>query len=130
MTEAATQVLLVDDEPTLLKMMALYLGRIGFRVSTAKTTVEAWAAVEAAPDQFAVAVLDATMEGIGLLELAQRMLAASPGLRILAASGYPVDMSLLAAHAPGRVDFLQKPFTPEMLASAVRRMIGPEKKDI
>jgi two-component system cell cycle sensor histidine kinase/response regulator CckA len=130
MSESATQVLLVDDEPTLLKMMALYLGRLGYRVTTAKTTEQAWAAVEGAPEQFAVAVLDATMEGIGLHELATRMLSASPGLRVLAASGYPVDMSAVAAHAPGRVAFLQKPFTPEMLVAAVRRMLGSEKENV
>jgi len=130
MSESATQVLLVDDEPTLLKMMALYLGRLGYRVTTAKTTEQAWAAVEGAPEQFAVAVLDATMEGVGVHELATRMLAASPGLRVLAASGYPVDMSAVAAQAPGRVAFLQKPFTPEMLAAAVRRMLGSEKENV
>jgi FixJ family two-component response regulator len=46
------------------------------------------------------------------------------------ASGYPVDMSRLEAAAPGRVGFVQKPFTPQALAEAVRRMLAPEKEDV
>jgi DNA-binding NtrC family response regulator len=130
MNQSARRILIVDDEPTLLKMMAVYLGRLGYAVTTTGTTEEAWAMVEGAPGEFHAAVLDATMAGIGLHDLAGRMLAANPGLSVLAASGYPVDMSALAARAPGRVEFLQKPFTPEMLAAAVRRLLGPEKENL
>jgi FixJ family two-component response regulator len=41
-----------------------------------------------------------------------------------------VDMSALECEAPGRVDFLHKPFTPEMLASAVGRMLAAEKEGL
>jgi two-component system cell cycle sensor histidine kinase/response regulator CckA len=130
MKPSSRRILIVDDEPTLLKMMAVYLGRLGYSVTTAGTTEQAWTLVQEAPAEFGVAVLDATMAGIGLRDLGSRMLAASPGLCVLAASGYPVDISSLAAQAPGRVDFLLKPFTPEMLAATVRRLLGPEKKDL
>lgn len=130
MSQSTRRILIVDDEPTLLKMMATYLGRLGYSVTTAGTTGEAWAHVEEAPGEFDVAVLDATMPGIGLHDLTLQMVRASPDLCVLAASGYPVDMRALAAAAPGRVEFLQKPFTPKMLAAAVRRLLGPEKEDV
>jgi len=130
MGPAPRRILLVDDEPTLLKMMALYLGRLGYSVTTENTTEGALADVEAAPELFGVAVLDATMPGIGLEALALKMLAVSPALRVLAASGYPMDLSALIADAPGRVEFLQKPFSPEMLAVTVRRMLGAEKENV
>jgi two-component system, cell cycle sensor histidine kinase and response regulator CckA len=122
------KILIVDDEPPLLKMMSVYLGRLGYAVSTASTTDKAWEMVEAAPSEFACAVLDATMAGMSMRELALRILAADPKICVLAASGYPVDMSDVEAEAPGRVDFLHKPFTPEMLAAAVRRMLAPQKE--
>ena len=124
------KILIVDDEAPLLKMMSLYLGRLGFTVVSANTTEKAWAEMEAAPADFAIAVLDATMDGMTMRELARRILAASPTVRVLAASGYPVDMSEEKAQAPGRVDFLHKPFTPEMLGSAVRRMLAPQEENI
>jgi len=76
MTNAASQILIVDDEPSLLKMMSVYLERLGYGVVTAGSTEKAWAAVEAAPHAFALALLDATMSGIGMQDLAARILAA------------------------------------------------------
>jgi FixJ family two-component response regulator len=58
------------------------------------------------------------------------MLAADPRLCVIAASGYPVDITMLQTAAPGRVMFLHKPFSPEMLGRAVRRMIGTQEKDV
>jgi two-component system, cell cycle sensor histidine kinase and response regulator CckA len=130
MDPATGRILIVDDEPPLLKMMSLYLGRLGYAVTTADTTDKAWAEAEAAPGQFACAVLDATMAGMSMQELALRLLAANPDLCVLAASGYPVDMAGVEAEAPGRVEFLLKPFTPEMLAAAVRRMLAPQEQDL
>jgi DNA-binding NtrC family response regulator len=94
------------------------------------TTEAAWSEIEQAPADFAVAVLDGTMIGIGIEELALRMLAANPQLRVLAASGYPMDMTSLEAAAPGRVAFLQKPFGPDTLIAAVRRLLGAEEANL
>jgi len=130
MEQVTARILLVDDEPPLLKMMSLYLTRLGYTVTTSGTTGAAWEEVEAAPGNFDIAVLDATMPGMTVHELALKMLAASSTMRVLAASGYPVDMSDVKAQAPGRVDFLHKPFTPEMLATALRRMLAPQEEDL
>ena len=130
MTKPANRILIVDDEPILLKMMSVYLGRLGYTVVTANSTEKAWAEVDAAPDGFALAVLDATMGGISMQDLAAHMLAADPRLCVIAASGYPVDTAALQSAAPGRVMFLHKPFSPEMLGGAIRRMLGTQKEDV
>ena len=77
MDPAAVRILLADDEPSLLRMMSAYLGRLGYAVTAAGTTAKARAEMEAAPAGFAVAVLDATMPGLAMQELALEMLAAS-----------------------------------------------------
>ena len=120
-------ILVVDDEPALLKMMGLYLGRVGYSVVMAETTAQAWAAADGAHPEFSAAVLDASMEGMSTQDLGLKLLAANPALRVIVTSGYPVDMTAIEAAAPGRVMFLPKPFTPEMLASAVRRMLAAEE---
>lgn len=130
MSQSPRKILIADDEPPLLRVMSLYLGKLGYEVVTAHSAEKARAAVEAAPADFACVVVDATMEGMVLDELASALLAANPRLCVLAASGYPVDMSEMKALAPGRVDFLHKPFTPEMLAAAVRRMLGPQEEKL
>ena len=130
MLSAPGRVLVVDDEPPLLRMLSLYLGRLGYPVTTAETTDAAWKLVEADPAAFTVALLDGSMPGMSMDDLALRMLQANPAMRVLAASGYPVDMTVLSAAAPGRVAFLQKPFTPEMLAAALRGLLGAQEEKL
>ena len=126
--EERTRILIVDDEPSLLKMVSTYLRRLGYSVTTSATTEQALALAAAEPGGFAATVLDATMKGLSMEKLALEILLAHPSSRVLAASGYPVDMSALEAAAPGRVGFLHKPFTPEMLAAAVRGMLATKEE--
>src|SRR5437868_15066948 len=100
MDQVFGRILIVDDEPPLVKMMTAYLGRLGYAVTSANTTEKAWALVEASPADVDIAVLDATMQGLSMSELALKLLRINPRLRVLAASGYPVDMSALEAEAP------------------------------
>jgi DNA-binding NtrC family response regulator len=134
MDPGATRVLLVDDEPALLKLVSTYLSRLGYAVTTANTTEKAWTEMQAAlageKGRYAVAVLDATMSGLPMVELADRMLKACDSLRVLTSSGYPVDVTALEEAAPGRVGFLHKPYTPEMLAATVRRMLAPQEENV
>jgi DNA-binding NtrC family response regulator len=127
MSPTRGRILIVDDEPALLKMMSVYLSRLGYGVVTAVSAGEALAALAAEPGGFAVAVLDASLGGTSLEDLASQLLTATPRLCVIAASGYPVDITHLEATAPGRVAFLHKPFAPEMLATAVRRMLGTQE---
>ena len=127
---AAARILLVDDEPSLLKMMGVYLGRLGYSVTLANSTEKAWAEVEAAPSGYDIAVLDGSMPGLSMEDLALKMLRANPSLCVVAASGYAMDTTAMEAAAPGRVAVLQKPFAPEMLAAAVRRMLAAQEEEL
>jgi DNA-binding NtrC family response regulator len=110
-------------------MMELYLDRLGYAITVADTAVKAWAEVAAAPEEFDVVVVDATMIRWDLPDLIQKMLAASPRLCVLVASGYPVDMSALRESAGPRAAFLQKPFGPDDLVTAIRRILGAQKEE-
>ena len=110
--------------------MSLYFGRPGYSVTTLEHSEQAAILTDTNLVRFAIAVLDATLDGSGMEQLALQMLKANSALRVLAASGYPVDeVSALEAAAPGRVAFLLKPFTAEMLADCMRRMIAPNKEE-
>ena len=124
------KILIVDDDPALLKMMGLFLNRMGYQVTTMDGTDRAWTEMESRVSEFAGAVLDASMAGLSTQDLALRLLSANPSLCVVVASGYPVDMSALEAAADARVMFVQKPFTAETLSVALRRMIAAQKKDI
>jgi CheY-like chemotaxis protein len=118
------RILLVDDEPPLLKVMSVYLERLGYAVATARSTEQALAAFERTPADFAAVVLDATMPGLATRDLALQLLNLSASLRVIVTSGYPIEIAEVESAAPGRVARLPKPFTPEMLASVVEGMIA------
>jgi FixJ family two-component response regulator len=99
-------------------------------VITADSTDGAWTKIEASIGEIAVAVLDATMRGLSAEDLAFRLLAANPSLCVLMASGYPVDMGRLEDAGAGRVHFIQKPFTGEMLDAVLRRMIASQEESV
>jgi DNA-binding NtrC family response regulator len=124
------RILIVDDDPALLKMMGLFLTRMGYKVATFDSPDRAWHEVESRAGEFAAAVLDASMRGLSTQELGSMLLAANPSLCVVVASGYPVDMAALEAAGPGRVQFVQKPFTADTLAGTLRRMIAAQEEDV
>jgi DNA-binding NtrC family response regulator len=130
MDAPSKRILIVDDEPQLLKMMGLYLRRLGFTVMTCDTTDRAWAEAEPVAGEIAVAVLDASMKGLAAEAVAKRLLDANPALFVVVASGYPVDMTALEAAGPGRVTFLHKPFAADKLALVIRRILGAEEAGV
>lgn len=130
MATISGRLLLVDDEPALLKMMTVYLTRRGYAVEAVASTEAAWALARAEPHGFSVVVLDGSMEGLSSTDLAIRMLRADPAVRVIATSGYPADLSGVQAAAPGRAVFLPKPFTPEMLATLVEKLLGAQEEGI
>jgi DNA-binding NtrC family response regulator len=117
---APARILIVDDEPPLLKVMQNYLTRLGYEVETSASADHAWALVKADPRGYALILLDVTMPGMSAEELARKALELSPETRLIVSSGYPVDLSCFQS---GTV-FLQKPFTPDMLADAVARRLA------
>jgi DNA-binding NtrC family response regulator len=129
MDDIPERILIVDDEPPLLRMMSIYLRRIGYNVTVANSAAKARAELGEGPG-FAVVVLDATLPGANLFDLAGEILTRDVRTHLIAASGYPVDMSALESLAPGRVAFLHKPFSPEMLAATVRRMLGTQAEGV
>jgi len=128
MGQVSEEILLVDDEGTLLKLMSVYLRRLGYSVTAVNTVAKAWSHLQAGPERFAVVVFDSGMAETGIHDLALKLLSAHPHLRLVVNSGYPVDMSALLEAAPGRVEFLHKPFSPDMLVGVVRRMRGAQEE--
>lgn len=119
-------VLLVDDEPGLLRAARFGLQRAGFGVEVAFEAEEALARLAAG---FAPCLLatDVTMPGMDGTELARAARDLRPDLPILLLSGYPA--SAVAPDLLGQgVQFLAKPHTTEALLAAVWRALKQMQK--
>lgn len=110
----APRVLLVDDEPMVLRLMERALNDAGFDVLSASNGLRA---LELAGSmQPAVLVTDIRMEPIDGVSLAKLVLHHWPQTLVLFVSGYDPD------HAPLRGPLLRKPFSPVQLVDSVRQL--------
>jgi DNA-binding response OmpR family regulator len=114
------RILIVDDDAALLKVMDVYLSRLGYRVDACRSAAEAWALVEANPAVYVGALVDLNMPGMRGEELAQRILARNSSMRLVVVSGYPAGFSRVERLDGNRVSFLHKPFGPKELAAALK----------
>ena len=124
MTHGA-RILVVDDEPQILRSLRTTLASHGYDVQTAATGEEALAAADGRlPD---LVVLDLVLPGLSGLEVCRRLRARS-SLPILVLSARGDERDKVAALDLGADDYLTKPFgVNELLArirAALRRAVG------
>jgi DNA-binding response OmpR family regulator len=113
-----SDVLVVEDEPTIADIVRRYLARAGYDARTAADGLEAVAAVAARrPD---LIVLDVMLPGIDGLEVMRRIRAdggAPIGVILLTAKGDEHDR--IAGLRLGADDYVAKPFSPAELVARV-----------
>ena len=109
-------VLVVDDETSLLQLLSQHLVRQGHTVDTAvsvATALELIARLGAAAYDFAL--IDWTLPDGNGLDVAREILTTGAKVRVVFTSGYPIDSTILPVEMRGRVQILQKPFLPRAL---------------
>ena len=116
-------ILLVEDEPSVRTLVRDELRKLGYQVVEAKNGVEACLLATQQAGSLQLLLTDVVMPGMGGRELAQHLSVIKPDLRTLFISGYMDDVGIMAGQEEGTSSFLQKPFTPEVLARAVRNLL-------
>jgi CheY-like chemotaxis protein len=118
------RILLVDDEPALLRLMQTYLDRLGYETAAVENGAEAMAVFKRDPAFWDVLVADLSLPDTSGDQLALSMFRASPRLRVLLCSGYPFEIESLPPEAQPAFAQLQKPFLPAMLAQSIEELIA------
>jgi signal transduction histidine kinase/ActR/RegA family two-component response regulator len=116
--------LVVEDERELREMLARILRGLGYRVLLAGGPEQALLVAERCSEEIALLITDMVLPGGNGRELAEQLVAARPGLKVLFTSGYTDDAALRGALAIREIDFLAKPFTPAGLADKVRTVLA------
>jgi DNA-binding NtrC family response regulator len=122
-TQEKARILLVDDEPALVKLMQTYLSRMGYTVDTSGDADGAFAAFEQTSQHYDLLVADVTLPGMSGQDMALQLLASKPALKVLLCSGYPIAVDALPDGVQSRVAALEKPFLPNMLAKAIEELL-------
>jgi CheY-like chemotaxis protein len=115
-------VLLVEDEDAVRALAREVLRRHGYVVLEACHGVDALRVAERHPDDIHLLVTDVVMPHMSGREVAQRLSSVRPHMKTLFMSGY-TDHALLPEDLTPGAEFMQKPFTPEVFARKVRRIL-------
>jgi len=117
-------ILLVEDEAAVRELAARVLRGQGYMVLEAGDGLEALRVVDREDTgRIDLLVTDVVMPGLGGGELAERLSALRPGIKVLFTSGYTDDTLLHAGQLISGTHFLHKPFSPAALAQKVRGVL-------
>jgi nitrogen-specific signal transduction histidine kinase len=114
-------ILVVEDEPSLRLLIDEILSALGYKIVLASSGVEALNWWRSQRTQVQLLLTDMVMpEGISGRDLAEQLQAEISDLKVIYISGYSVDLSSPGLTLREGVNFLQKPFSPHLLARSVR----------
>lgn len=116
-------VLVVEDEEPLRRLTRRILESRGYTVLDAANGNEAIHLLASSSGRVDLLLTDVVMPGMSGRVLAERLLLVYPWLRVLFMSGYTEDMMLHHRVAEMGIALVEKPFTGDALAWAVRNRL-------
>jgi two-component system, cell cycle sensor histidine kinase and response regulator CckA len=125
-TASVRPILVVDDEPSVLRITARIIHRLGY------PTVEALSGEEAVrisgdhADGISLMVTDVVMGGLDGIQTAEEVRKQHRELPVLFMSGHTIEHLVRRHGFEESADFLQKPFTPAELSAKVREMLNAD----
>ena len=114
---------MAEDEESLREMIAEILTAQGYRVLLGRDGQEALEIIQREREPIHLLMTDVVMPRMSGPELAQRAAVLRPDLKVLYLSGYASDVILKHGALEPGIQFLEKPFTPEVLACKVRAVL-------
>ena len=118
-------VLLAEDAPAVRSAVRRILERLGYSVLEAPSGKAALDIARHQQTHVDLLITDVVMPEMSGRELAEQFVALRPHGKVLYMSGYTDDAVLRHGVLSSDVEFIQKPFTKEMLANKIRAVLGP-----
>jgi PAS domain S-box-containing protein len=115
--------LLAEDDEALRGLGARVLSGLGYNVLVARTGGEALRIVAEYKGAIDLIATDVVMPEMNGSQLVEKVLLARPDIRVLFMSGYTDDEVMRRGVIDGQTAFLQKPFTPDLLAHKIREVL-------
>ncbi len=122
-TRGTETILLVEDEPQVRAVAATILRKKGYHVLEARNAGEALLHAEKYEKPIHLLLSDVVMPHMSGPELARRLARERAGLKVLCMSGYTDDSIVRHGVIAADLAYLQKPITPDALATKVREVL-------
>lgn len=116
-------ILLAEDAPLVLDFAQGILAQMGYTVLTAGSGEEARDIADRYPQPIDLLLTDVIMPGMNGRTLADQLVSARPGLRVLYTSGYVADIIQQHGVLEDGIHFIGKPYSARALARKVREVL-------
>jgi two-component system, cell cycle sensor histidine kinase and response regulator CckA len=123
-------VLLVEDEDQVRAAARSILARHGYNVIEARNPGEAVIVCDTLQQPIHLLLTDVVMPRLSGPELAKRLVATRPDMKVLFMSGYTDDSVLRHGVLDAKVAYLQKPLTIESLTAKVREVLDAPRSAV
>jgi DNA-binding response OmpR family regulator len=120
---ATETVLIVEDEAAIRMLVRMALERCGYRVLTAESGTDALEVADRHQGDIHLLITDVMIPDMNGPDIATELAASRPNLNTLFMSGYMDDALTDHGRRAGHVDFIEKPFSPRVLAQRVREIL-------
>lgn len=117
------RILVIDDEIPVRNVLSVSLRHLGYTVKTAGSGEEALALFESEQPRFDLVISDMLMPQMPGDKVFFKLKELQDDVRVLLMSGYSSNESVQRVLDNGGIDFIQKPFTIEELATKVRQCL-------
>ena len=124
-TGSGERILLVDDEPPILKSSKQLLERLGYQVDIVERATEALRLFSADPELYDLVITDQTMPTMTGIELARILMDIRPDIPVILCTGFSETITEETASRAGIRDFILKPVAKGELARSIRKVIAP-----
>ncbi|WP_319575640.1 response regulator [uncultured Desulfobacter sp.] len=116
-------VLLVDDEESIIMMEKQMLERLGYKVTSRTSSIEALEAFRINPHKFDLIITDKAMPNMPGDKLAGELINIRPDIPILLCTGFSENMSKEKLSSLGIKRLLMKPIIMKDLAQKMREVL-------
>jgi DNA-binding NtrC family response regulator len=125
MPPVGASILVVDDDPDILEVLADRLEALDYRVVTASTGREGLARLENTGPQ--LVLLDIQLPDMSGLDVLTAMRAQDPTITVVMITAYGTVERAVQAMKQGAYDFILKPFAPDHLSLIVQKALEWER---
>ncbi|THB79600.1 MAG: PAS domain S-box protein [Desulfobacteraceae bacterium] len=116
-------ILLIDDDETVLNATEGILNELGYKVYPFKNGNDAFEAYKLNPQLFDLIITDLTMPGMNGFEVSQKILELFPGQPVVLCTGLGESIIREKAHSIGIVNYVEKPMITWKVAKTIRSIL-------
>ena len=120
------RILFVDDEESIVKMGHQILERLGYKLESTTSPIEALELFRSKPGQFDLVITDLTMPKMTGDKLVKEILNIRPDLPVILCTGFSEKIDEKKAKEIGAADYIEKPLDKRDFAFKVRKVLAAE----